>query len=225
MAGPTRRSAFASHRGAAAKRLIIGVIAGAFLLMIISNMLQGEDTAPTASNTASVDPTSEPTDVKAPDVVPAVADPMNPYRGVNAGVETSGTPEAPVDPAVFQDMLTTAQETSVAFGSYSYQEDPQEWAKKLPNLSASLRERLTETAEKTWPSLAKSKVVARTTLTGQSPQIVYYRDTEGEAQVVVLTTQQVSGVNGQVETGKSYAVTLRYMKKDKAWVVTGLVTG
>jgi hypothetical protein len=226
---PARPSSFATHRGTAVKRLLIVGVAASVLMMIISNSLEGSrGTAtgnPSASGTSTAPAAGTSAAPRAPKIAAAVSNPMDPYRGVNdAATDESSEPQAePTDPAEYQRMLTTAQDVAVRFGTYDYRDSPQRWVTTLPDLHPKLRAKLLAEARRTWPGFQQGQVIARAQLTGQPPQIVYYWEQSGSAQLVVFTRQEVTGVNGETVLGRSYAVTMRYDKRQKRWYVNGLV--
>lgn len=228
MAGkPTRPSPFATHRGTMIKRLLIVGVVASVLMMFVSNALEGSrggsagsppTDGPSGTPSASAEAATE------PKIAAAVANPMDPYRGVNdAAADESAAPSAePSDPVRYQRMLTIAQDSAVRFGTYDYRDDPRRWVRTLPNLNPKLRAKLAKEAQQTWPDLDRGQVIARAQLTGQPPQIVYYRERAGSAQLVVFARQQLSGLNGDTTVGRSYVVTMHFDRQKRQWLVNGL---
>lgn len=207
-------STWATHRARTVRNILIG-LGGLAVVLLFAN--PAEDTDTTA---AQPDPFSTPSVVADPKVAAPVSNPMNPYQGANdtLGQNEAGS-TATADPALYQDMLGVAQSAAVSFGTYSYEQTAQEWAALITDATPDLAASLAAGAEGTWSQIVDQQVVSVARLVGTTPQIVYYRDADGAAQVLVSVSRSITSADTAAQSAvTSYAITL-------ARVVEGAPTG
>lgn len=237
MAVNARRSLFATHRGRLVKRATGVALILAVAMMFASNASKGDtkevrDDPSTLTAEERKDLGITPNEVK---VAAAPANPFRPYEGVNIEAEaisgdgssedwaSEDSEEEPEDTNEYTALLTTAQDVATACGTYTYQRTADEWVSSIPSLDEEFRPELLATATRNWSRLEKMQVVSTAQLVGTSPDIVYYRDAAGLAQISVTVAQKVSSVRGESTKTRSYVLTLKRSDEGgDSWLVTGM---
>lgn len=197
---------FSTNRGRLVKRLLwLGAAASLVMMIVTSPSDGGSASDDTTSGTTAAEQVERPD----PRVAAAVGNPMDPYYGVNdvANSEEGEGGEEPVDPDDYEDVVAMSQQAAVAFTTYNYTQTPAEWVNTIPGLAQGLNTMLVESADETWPAMEEQQVTTSSALAG-APQIIYYRESDGQAQVLINVNQQVSSSNGTTTKTKAVAVTL-----------------
>lgn len=201
------QSLFGTNRGRAVKGVFWALAALSFVMLVLSN--QGNSSAAQPGSTVTA---ATKTAIRQPRVGAPVADPMSPPTGVNDDVAASSsvvTTTPTLDPSQYQAMLTVAQTTAAAYGTYTFLDDPDEWVSSIPNLTPELTESLKQSSVTAWPEITSQQVTSKATLGAQSPKIVYYREGDGTAQVSVSMDLSVSTRDGVQQIAKRIALDLQ----------------
>ena len=237
MAASARQSLFVTNRGTTIKRTAIVCFIAAIVMMVVSNMTSGNADESTSGEdeTTLGAPQSAPSEV--PDVAAALADPFEPYEGVNdASGEVDEDEDAfasdaeetaePENTSEYTALLTVAQDVATAYGTYTYEMSPDEYVESIPSLDAAYRKELLSVAEQNWPEIKQVEGTSESTLTGTTPDIVYYRDTTGRAEISVSVIQKIGLASGDRERTQSFVVSLRRVDASgaEAWRVTSIAS-
>lgn len=206
-----RVSMFSTHRGRVVRTVFILFGAIAFGLMIFSPPPENNQSA----SATSVDPyASGQQDRSESEVAPPVANPMSPGPGVKRGSENgSASTPAPAStpgPQTFQKIATASQDAAVAYSTFDYRSDPQEWVSNIRRTTPELSAALNKSAAESWPLLRDRQTATKATLSQGAPtRVAAFDSDKGTAQVVVSVTQTVSNTETRsMAQGKSVGVTL-----------------
>lgn len=230
MASGKRRSGiFATHRGRKVRNIILACFTFSLMLVVFNGLVSGgPPDGPDTTAVASGGLGGQPLAVRAPVVKAAIADAFNPQALADqAGV---GSSNADAYQAVTEVALTTA----ASYGTYSYQQTPEQFVAAIPNLASGVSDRLLKQAVTAWPNLTKDRVVVTAGASRTAPSVISYRDKEGTARVVVTISQTVNrGTEKPISRTQSYFVDLTRPSTDggtptggdtTTWSVSGIVS-
>lgn len=187
-ANSQRPSAFSTHRGRRVRNTLLTLFGLSLLVLFVSNASggQGSEISTATANSGTTQT------VRPPGIKPPISD-------VFASLHDVDDSGSSADAEMFTTIRAMAQDTAVAYGTYSYQQTPDRFVGLVPNLADGVKDRLLEQAKVAWPSITASKVAVSAVGSRTAPKVTAYAAEKGTVSVIVTLTQAIT-MNGQSQT-------------------------
>ena len=209
---------FGTHRGKNVARLTWALSALAFVMMIVSGIVNGneKDAAAAAEGSdggSSSQSTQNPDDYLTPEEkaarqVGTAPVPADPFTEVTEVKKVSVPEDGTTDNALYQSAVVRAADIATQYATFSHQQTPEAYVELLGDMRPELREVLLKTAQANWAEVEGEQVTATAKIGSIQPKAVEFDPRAGRAKVAVTLAQDVTDREGEHHFSRSYVVEL-----------------